>query len=403
MAFGDFTVTRASTKLRIGSNGLYGSVANNVPAFEFNTDGSYRGLLVEPGAVNIQTHSQDFTNGIYAKVGSTVTGNVTASPDGATTADKLIADATNAQHRLDTTSTATNAVHTFSVYAKASEYGFIQLRMTVGGSTGSGAWFNLTNGTVGTTTIVTARIDNFGNGWYRCSVTGTADLNAVCRINLGTADNTGTFMGDGTSGAFLWQAQLETGSVATSPIVTTAGTANRAADVVSLTGASSLIGQQEGWVFAECAFRSTSTDATATPSGFVLGNTATSARGIAFGVGAANAILTESRNDSGQTTSTIVASYTLGQRFKIALYYNFSNQAVNTTVTNGLKVFYNGTLQGTYDLRVPPSASFLDNVAFQGRIRGTSPTTPSDSKHALSFAIGIGTLSDAQGIALTTL
>jgi hypothetical protein len=45
--------------------------------------------------------------------------------------------------------------------------------------------------------------------------------------------------------------QMETGSVATSPIVTTAGTANRAADVVSLTGASSLIGQTEGTLFVE--------------------------------------------------------------------------------------------------------------------------------------------------------
>jgi hypothetical protein len=50
------------------------------------------------------------------------------------------------------------------------------------------------------------------------------------------------------SSYLVWGAQLELGSVATSPIVTTAGTANRVADVVSLTGASSLIGQTEGYV-----------------------------------------------------------------------------------------------------------------------------------------------------------
>jgi hypothetical protein len=274
-----------------------------------------------------------------------------------------------------------------------------------------GANFDLVAGTVGTTLQASATITAFPDGWYRVTMTPNANAtgSGSLRIRIASVNTSlnisgpSTYTGDGTSGFILWQAQVESGSVATSPIVTTAGTASRVADVVSLTGASSLIGQQEGWVFSECAFRSTSTDATATPSGFVLGNTAAIARGIAFGVGATNTILTESRNDSGQTTSTIVASYTLGQRFKIALYYNFSNQAVNTTVTNGLKVFYNGTLQGTYDLRVPPSASFLDNVAFQGRIRGSSPTTPSDSKHALAFATGIGTLSDAQGIALTTL
>jgi hypothetical protein len=45
--------------------------------------------------------------------------------------------------------------------------------------------------------------------------------------------------------------QMETGSVATSPIVTTAGTASRVGDVVSLTGASSLIGQTGGTLYVE--------------------------------------------------------------------------------------------------------------------------------------------------------
>jgi hypothetical protein len=58
---------------------------------------------------------------------------------------------------------------------------------------------------------------------------------------------------------FIWQAQLETGSVATSPIVTTAGTASRVADVVSLTGASSLIGQAEGSIFMELENRAEAT------------------------------------------------------------------------------------------------------------------------------------------------
>jgi hypothetical protein len=72
-----------------------------------------------------------------------------------------------------------------------------------------------------------------------------------------TGETTETYTGDGTSGLFVWQAQMETGSVATSPIVTTAGTASRVADVVSLTGASSLIGQTEGTLYAEVNTRLT--------------------------------------------------------------------------------------------------------------------------------------------------
>jgi hypothetical protein len=70
-------------------------------------------------------------------------------------------------------------------------------------------------------------------------------------ISIGTDATTFTYTGVLGSGVLLWQAQLETGSVATSPIVTTAGTASRVADAVSLTGASSLIGQTEGVVYAE--------------------------------------------------------------------------------------------------------------------------------------------------------
>ena len=45
------------------------------------------------------------------------------------------------------------------------------------------AYFNLSNGTVGTTsdgsaaTLDSANIESFGNGWYKCSVSG--DLSTV--------------------------------------------------------------------------------------------------------------------------------------------------------------------------------------------------------------------------------
>jgi hypothetical protein len=247
-----FTVTRASTKLVLGSDGLYGSVANNVPAFEFNTDGTYRGLLVEPGATNIVQRSQEFNDSYWSKVALNVTANASTSPDGATTADKLIPTAVSSQHRIDLTSTTTAAEHSFSVFAKADGYGFISLRM---GSRQAG--FSLSTGSsnsVEASTTVNAM--QFPNGWWRFRISGVASLNSVCRINVENAGSIGTtFTGDGTSGVLLWQAQLETGLVATSPIVTTAGTASRVADVVSLTGASSLIGQTEGTLYAEVEMR----------------------------------------------------------------------------------------------------------------------------------------------------
>jgi hypothetical protein len=263
MAFGDFTVTRASTKLRIGSNGLYGSVANNVPAFEFNTDGTYRGLLVEPGATNLLLRSQEFDT-TWATTNATVTANQAVAPDGATTADLFVPNSATAGYVSQVTgTTALNAtVYTGSVFFKkpalaisnitfygsdlSTPLGNHRFGVTINTSTFAGTAFTFGNGVV-----TSVNVQALPNDWYRASFTGSVSSGATgnwafaCRVLTTDASI------DGTNGLFLWQAQLETGSVATSPIVTTAGTASRVADVITLSSASSLIGQTEGTVFAE--------------------------------------------------------------------------------------------------------------------------------------------------------
>jgi hypothetical protein len=203
---------------------------------------------------------------------ASVTDNQTVSPDGATTADLLVDNATSNIHRLRQTITLSGSTtYTLSVFAKKNTLSNFQLALisTTDSSTAS-AVFNLDNGTVGesivlTATLASTSIQNVGNGWYRCSITGsmattpnTAQI-TLATLSTGNATNAGqvTYSGDGTGSIFIWQAQLETGSVATSPIVTTASTASRVADVVTLTGASSLIGQPSGSMFCEFEFRNT--------------------------------------------------------------------------------------------------------------------------------------------------
>ena len=263
MAFGDFTVTRASTKNVLGASGSFVSVANNVPAFEFNTNGSYRGLLVEPGATNLFLRSQEFGT-TWGQVQLTVTSDATTAPDGTTTADKLVESVNNANHRIGQGTTSVgDQVFTHSFFAKASERTWVGVYE----STFQGvrfASFDLTNGVayVNASTVAgfgtTASIQNVGNGWYRCSCTakvptGTASGSRgfIGNIMIMTGETTETYTGDGTSGLFVWQAQMETGSVATSPIVTTAGTASRVGDVVTLASASSVIGQSAGTLYVE--------------------------------------------------------------------------------------------------------------------------------------------------------
>jgi hypothetical protein len=125
----------------------------------------------------------------------------------------------------------------------------------LGSNPGQGKYFDLVNGTVLGDFIATpddAKIEDIGNGWYRCSITTTStSTSTVFQAYVASTGTSATFAGNDTDGILVWQAQLELGSVATSPIVTTAGTASRVADAITLTSASSLIGQTVFSIFAE--------------------------------------------------------------------------------------------------------------------------------------------------------
>jgi hypothetical protein len=102
---------------------------------------------------------------------------------------------------------------------------------------------------------VTASIQAYANGWYRCSATNTCASGASARIsNFVNNDSFArSYAGDVTKGLFIWGAQLEAGAFPTSYIPTTTAAATRSADVASITGAnfSSWYRQNEGTVFAE--------------------------------------------------------------------------------------------------------------------------------------------------------
>lgn len=235
------TVTRAlNTATAINSSGYVATVNANLPRFDYNpTTLACRGLLIEEARTNSLTYSEQFDNAAWAKTNATVTADATASPANTTTADKLIATAVSGIHRVFSTA-AGNAVngttYTFSVYAKAGEYGFLRLVDT--SYMTSGPMFNLTNGTVSSTGGFTATITPAANGFYRCTASFTASGTAllVSQILVFSSASTSDYTGDGTSGIFIWGAQLEAGAFATSYIPTTTTSLTRNADVVTMTG-----------------------------------------------------------------------------------------------------------------------------------------------------------------------
>ena len=196
-AFSDIiTFSRSSNATRVGPTGV-----------------------LEYAPHNLLLQSQTFDNASWLKSNSSITANAIAAPDGTVTADKLIAAASTDFHYIYQSVTTPTGC-TVSVYMKSGEYTSGSIFLSQGGN--NGAIFNLTTGVVTSVSGAgnTASITSVGNGWYRCSVTNSGDPSDVIRIapQNGALDS---FTGDGTSGIYVWGAQLAVGPYALDYVPTT--------------------------------------------------------------------------------------------------------------------------------------------------------------------------------------
>jgi hypothetical protein len=228
----------------------------NIPRLDYS-NGSCPSLLLEPQRTNLVTYSEQFDNASWTKVSCSITSNSTISPDGTTTADRLVltsvSPASQTMSRQAAIVTSTTTV-TFSTFVKYVDKQYIQL-VFAGSFSSQFANFDLINGTVTAGTYVGANVQNYGNGWYRISIT-TTGLNTNClpfiwALDTALAGRAADSTSTGTSAYLLWGAQVEAGSYATSYIPTTSAAVTRNADAISKTGISSLIGQSEGVLYAE--------------------------------------------------------------------------------------------------------------------------------------------------------
>ena len=234
----------------------------NVPRLDYSGGGCPK-LLLEPQRSNLVTYSEQLDNAAWSKTGVTISANVTTSPDGYTNADKIVGAASAGDKIAFQSLTITSAqAFTLSAFFKKSEYKLAFLR--AGGQTGQPyVIYNLdTQAVVSTSGASSTKIEDYGNGWYRVSLTyNSASGTSVAAVvsfapDSGytlTAFNVLQYTGDGTSGGFVWGCQLEAngGSYATSYIPTLSASVTRGADACFKTGISSLIGQTEGTVYYE--------------------------------------------------------------------------------------------------------------------------------------------------------
>ena len=219
---------RASTATYVGSNGLIQTAASGVARYQYNpTNLSVAPfLLLEPAATNLLPYSEQFDNVTWSKSG-TLTSNVTTAPDGTNTADKVVEAVTNQQHLIVNTigTVSIGSTYTFSLYAKLADTRNVFI--TCHGETYYA--FNLSTGALISGTASNATTTQLSNGWWRFTAT-FVKTNVTGNFYIGTWNTASSYTGDGTSGIYIWGAQVETGSVATSYIPTVASQVTRIAD-----------------------------------------------------------------------------------------------------------------------------------------------------------------------------
>ena len=308
-----------------------GPVAN-VPRLDYLNSSCPR-LLLEPQRVNKWYFSESFDNAEWLKSNVTISANSAVSPDGYTNADKMVDTTANDEHRIRATTAlfVITTATTFSIFAKAAEYSRFAIANL---SASEYVKFNLSTGAVISTgaNFSNAKIENYGNGWYRLSATTSTSGTH----GYGLLNDAGDFVftGTGTKGVFIYGAQAEEGAYATSYIPTLGAAVTRGADAASKTGISSLIGQTEGTIFVEV------NDAA---------NTGTIDRVVAIGDGTGNNRIIVLKNATGNifffvasggstiiNQTNIAGTSLVNGNYKIAVAYKSGEYAI---YQNGASVF----------------------------------------------------------------
>jgi hypothetical protein len=174
-----------------------------------------RGVLIEGSRTNLLLHSQDFTQAVWAldnsgAVNPIVTANYGLAPDGTMTADRIQLNKTGG--------TFSRIAQMFTGLTLASYTASVWMR-TISGTANVG----LRNDSTGINCAVTTT-------WQRFVLTVSTTAPGVQILLFDSIPGN-----DETADILAWVGQLEAASFASSPIITVAAAATRAADVLTYT------------------------------------------------------------------------------------------------------------------------------------------------------------------------
>ena len=242
---------------------------NNVPRVEWDADRNRLGLLIEEQRVNLFTESEKLSEKDH---NLNTTDNSAIAPDRTQTASFCKPTTASAEHYIDDANVTAGTDYAVSCFAKQGPGDYL-LAFRGSGIGGDAPQFNLATGTIvneGASSVWSnTKIENVGNGWYRCSSVGNPNSTTPLRFQIVRSDGVSSFAGDGTSGLYIWGCQIEQASLVTSYMKTTGSTATRSADVASIPVADFGFNTGAGTFVAEFEF----TDPENDDHNYVIGST----------------------------------------------------------------------------------------------------------------------------------
>ena len=223
-------------------------------------------MLIEPAATNLIVNSEDFSQDVVLS-NCTVQSGFTA-PDASSNAYKLIEDNTNSLklfNAVNNTATTASTSYSSSIFVKAGERTKVRIYAYHLTNQLFAVDYDLVSNTALGTNVMNTQVDGHsiedcGNGWKRITVTGQKVASTYSwDVGVSPLDDSGnvTYQGDGTSGVYIWGAQLEEGTVPTSYIPTSGSAVTRAADDLVIDGSdfTDFYNQSEGTVYVETVGR----------------------------------------------------------------------------------------------------------------------------------------------------
>jgi hypothetical protein len=235
----------------VGSDGLIKYAASNTPRFDHNPVSPFacKGLLIEEQRTNSAQKSAQLDDAYWFKNQATVSADAITSPDGTTTADKIIPSAVSTDHTVGRNSSGAAGAYTVSAFFKAGEINTVMLYTFISDFVGSiVVRLDTLAATLTGSGSPSYTLTAYANGWYRLTLTATHTAAFQFGIRVGNDGNAATYSGDSVKGIYAWGAQVEAGAFATSYIPTTTSPSVRSADVCSITGSAftGIYNQPEG-------------------------------------------------------------------------------------------------------------------------------------------------------------